>query len=210
MSDLIIQHPASVDRDAEHLFLLFHGVGSSAEDLRGLATALANRHAGAWVVIVQSPDACDLGQGWQWFSVRGVTPENRIPRVAAAMPNFVQAVAQWQQRSGLDASSTTLVGFSQGAIMALESTQVQPPVAGRVVAIAGRFAALPLHARPALQVHLMHGEADGVVPAQDSVQAHTQLQALQAQVTLDLFPGRGHGIDPAMAARLWELLSAGN
>ena len=40
----------------------------------------------------------------------------------------------WQRHTGVAAERTTLVGFSQGAIMALESTQCGAPrVASRVV-----------------------------------------------------------------------------
>lgn len=208
MNDLIIQRPDASSGPATQLFLLFHGVGSNAEDLRGLATTLAGRHPEAWVVNVRSPDASDMGQGWQWFSVRGVTSDNRAYRVATAMPGFLQAVTAWQQHCGVPASGTTLLGFSQGAIMALESTQVSPTVARRVVAMAGRFAAPPQRvAAGGVRVHLLHGQADNVVPTQASVEAQAQLQALHADVTLDIFPGLGHGIDARMAARLWELLA---
>ena len=68
--DILIQRPAA-PRVATELLLLFHGVGSSAEDLRPLGQMLAERRPLAWVVSVRSPDASDLGQGWQWFSVQG-------------------------------------------------------------------------------------------------------------------------------------------
>jgi predicted esterase len=71
--------------------------------------------ADAVIVSVQAPDA--QGSGRQWFSVQGVTEDNRPARVAATMPRFVQAVREWQQASGVDTASTTLIGFSQGAIM---------------------------------------------------------------------------------------------
>lgn len=207
MHDLIVQQPSLLgDRPAE-LFLLFHGVGSTAQDLRETGNAIAASHPHAWVVSVQAPDPSDLGQGWQWFSVKGVTGDNRADRVAAAMPGFVETVARWQRRTGVDAQQSTLVGFSQGAIMALESTQVQPSVAGRVVAMAGRFASPPATAPDTLRIHLLHGDVDGVVPARASIEAHAQLTALQGQVTLDLFPGLGHGIDRRMAARLQVLLA---
>lgn len=206
MRDLIIQQPDVVEGRAARLYLLFHGVGSNAENLRVLGAGIAAQDPSAWVVSVQSPDPSDLGRGWQWFSVQGVTVENRAERVATAMPRFVQAVELCQQKSGIDAQRTTLVGFSQGAIMALASTQREPSVAARVVAMAGRFAAPPQRAATGTRIHLLHGEADGVMPAQASIEAHAQLTALHADVTLDLFPGLGHGIDGRMLARLHERL----
>lgn len=207
MNDLIIQQPDPAPGDGQGLILLFHGVGSNAEDLRPLASSLASRHPTSWVVNVQSPEPSDLGPGWQWFSVRGVTEDNRAYRVATAMPGFVDAVSRWQLRSGVATQATTLVGFSQGAIMALESTQIDRPLAARVAALAGRFAAPPQRAPQNTAVHLLHGQADSVVPTSGSTQAHAQLTALGAQVTLDLIPGLGHGIDARMLARLQERLA---
>ena len=39
-------------------------------------------------------------------------------------------------------------------------------------------------------------------------QAHAQLQALGVPVTLDRFPGLGHGIDGRVAGRIVERLGA--
>ena len=37
-----------------------------------------------------TPRPADLGGGWQWFSVRGVTEDSRPARIAEAMPSFVR------------------------------------------------------------------------------------------------------------------------
>ena len=105
--DLLILRPEATS--ARHLLLLFHGVGSSAEDLRPFGEALAALQPQAYVVSVRSPEPSDLGQGWQWFSVQGVTEANRPARGAAAMPRFVEAVRAWQRESGVGASATTLI-----------------------------------------------------------------------------------------------------
>ena len=173
--------------------LLFHGVGSNARDLAPLGEALARHRPGALIVSVQAPETS--GRGWQWFSVQGVTEANRPARVAAAMPGFVQAVMQWQQACGAATAATTLIGFSQGAIMALESTQLDSPPAARVIALSGRFARPPRVAPSSIRTHLLHGDADAVMPVQGAVDALTQLQDLGAVATLDRFPGLGHGVD---------------
>ncbi|MGQ3004456.1 MAG: hypothetical protein ACT6Q6_19280, partial [Hydrogenophaga sp.] len=86
------------------LILLFHGVGAQPGDLVPLGQALAKRQPAAWVVSVRSPDPADLGRGWQWFSVVGVTEDNRPARVAEAMPRFADTVRHWQRRSGVGAA----------------------------------------------------------------------------------------------------------
>lgn len=202
---LIIQRPATV---AHQLILLFHGVGSSAENLRPLGQVLAAQFPQACIVSVQAPDVSDVGAGWQWFSVQGVTEANRPERVAATMPRFVQTVQHWQQASGVGAADTTLLGFSQGAIMALESTQQPVPLASSIVAIAGRYAHPPQIAPTATRIHLMHGDADPVMPVRLGVEAQAQLQTMEVEVTLDRFPGLGHGIDARVLDRVVERLNA--
>lgn len=200
--DLIVERPSTPTQ----LVLLFHGVGSNARDLEALGEALVPHLADALVVSVQAPEAA--GRGWQWFSVQGVTEADRPTRVAGAMPGFVQTVQRWQETSALTPAQTTLIGFSQGAIMALESTQLDSPPAARVVALSGRFARPPRIAHASVRTHLMHGDADAVMPVQGAVDALAQLQSVGAVATLDRFPGLGHGIDgrvvDAIARRLNE------
>lgn len=198
---IVVQRPLA--RPAQ-LVLLFHGVGASARDLQSLGEALAPHLHDALVVSEQAPFPSDFGAGWQWFSVQGVTEENRPARVAAAMPRFIETISKWQAEAGLGPAATMLVGFSQGAIMSLAATQQATPPAHRIVSIAGRFARPPLLAPADTRVHLMHGDADRVVPHRFSIEAAAQLQALGADVTLDLFDGLGHGIDQRVLARILE------
>lgn len=188
---------------ARQLVLLFHGVGSSADNLVPVGEAIAQARPDAIVISVNGPHPSTLGSGREWFSVVGITEENRPERIANAMPLFRSAVEHWQKVSAISPVKTVLVGFSQGAIMALESTQreMELPPAQRVIALAGRFAQPVRRAPAGLKFHLIHGEQDSVVPTKSSVEAARELQGAGADVTLDLLPGLGHGID-ARALRL--------
>lgn len=187
---LILQRPAK----AAQLILLFHGVGSNAQNLAGLGLAYAQAFPQAQVVAIDAPFESELAPGGrQWFSVLGVTEENRPQRVAEALPAFEFAVRHWQEQSGVDAAGTALVGFSQGAIMALASTLRPEPVAARVIAIGGRFARLPeepLH--EGCTVHLLHGKADAVMPYSHAIEGALRLKSLGADFTADVLPFIGH------------------
>ena len=196
-ASIVLARPAV----ATQLILLFHGVGSSAANLVPLGEAIAQARPEAMVVSVDAPHPSTLGSGREWFSVVGITEQNRPERIAQAMPLFLATVAHWQQPSGVGPAGTVLVGFSQGAILALEATQVDTAPAACVVALAGRFAQAVRRAPQGLQFHLIHGEQDTVVAPKSSVEAAHALQAVGGDVTLDLLPGLGHGID-ARALRL--------
>lgn len=189
--------------DAGRLVLLFHGVGSSARNLVPLGEAVAHAHPEAMVVSVDAPHPSTLGSGREWFSVLGITEENRPARIAQAMPLFGDSVAYWQQRSGVGPEQTTLIGFSQGAIMSLESTQTgMPSLAAQVVALAGRFA-VPVRSAPAgVRFHLVHGADDGVVLPRFAQEAAAGIQAKGGPVTLDVLAGLGHAIDARVSSLL--------
>jgi phospholipase/carboxylesterase len=159
-----------------------------------LGTRLAREFPEAAVASIPGPDRSDLGRGFQWFSVLGVTEEDRPARVAATLERFVETVRDWQRRTGVGADATTLVGFSQGAIMALAAAVAPQSPAARVVSLSGRFSELPRQAPEGVRLHFIHGTADPVIPAQHARQA---AQALGDAATLDLVPGLAHGVNGA-------------
>ncbi len=191
------------------LFLLFHGVGANAEHMAVLATRLAQEYPQAAVLCIDAPDEFDAAPGRggrQWFSIQGVTEENRPARVAAALPRFVATVRALQLRFAIEWPRTALFGFSQGAIMALEAVQAEPELAGRVIAFSGRYATLPDHAPRDTCVHLLHGLDDTVLPHGPVVAAARQLVALGADVTADVLPQIGHELDPRLIERAIDQL----
>jgi phospholipase/carboxylesterase len=201
---IIIQQP---DGPPAQLFLLCHGVGTEARDLVPLGERLGEAFPAAWVVSVESHQACDTGLGRQWFSIREISEENRPARVRAALPDFLAALSAWQAESGVGPPGTALIGFSQGAIMALEAALQPTSVAGRVVAIGGRFARLPESAPQGLTLHLIHGKADPVIPYAHTIAAAERLIALGADLTADVLPFVGHQIDDEVTSTLLQRLT---
>jgi phospholipase/carboxylesterase len=195
---IILQQPAT----AKQLMVLHHGVGGNAHYMVPVGEQLAAQFPDAFIVCVYAPNAFDTGApregravGGQWFSVQGITEENRAARVAAAMPAFLQDLQHWQQRSGVAADATALVGFSQGAIMSLEAAQAANPIAGRIVALSGRYAVLPEHAPIKTTLHFVHGKSDPVIAYGFCVTAAERLVRLGGDVTADVIPFLGHEIN---------------
>ena len=204
MSDsIVIQAPAD---GAEQLILLFHGVGSNPQNMVALGQRLAAEFARASVISVASPDPCDIGAGYQWFSVRGISEDNRAERIAATMPRFVDTVRKLQNAAGLTAAQTVLIGFSQGAIMALESTLTPDRLAGHVFSIAGRFAQETDRHPAETTLHFIHGTRDPVIDVGFTVRAAERLTRAGASITVDLVDGLAHGIDQRVADRLVDRL----
>lgn len=219
-SHTLIQVPAGA---SQQLFLLLHGYGADQDDLLDVGQVLAHAYPQATIVSLQAPQECELGQGYQWFSLldvqEGTGPNSRVPRVVSAMTSLAQRVAHWQKTTQVQAQATMLLGFSQGATMALEYAHAQTDIqtqVGRVLALSGRFATLPTQALSHTTVHWIHGKEDNVIHYGFCVEAAKHLVALGADITADVLPHLGHGIDNNVLAlmlkrlqehipkRLWE------
>lgn len=160
----------------------------------------------AAVLCLPGPQAGDRGTGRQWFSVQGIGDDNRAERVASALPAFKAQVQHWQGRLGVPPEATALVGFSQGAILALEACTQPELLAGRVLAIGGRYATLPAQMHERCTVHLIHGKQDEVIPYGLAVAAAEHLVALGADVTADVLPFVRHALPEEVIAQVLKRL----
>lgn len=184
---------------AAQLMLLLHGWGASAEDMAPLAQVLRQQFPQAVVLAPQGFEPMDaLLSGRQWFSLDDISEAKRAQRIAAAVPRLADWVRAAQQASGLGEQATALVGFSQGAMMALALAQQHDGIAGRVLAFAGRYGQLPEQAPQHTTFHFFHGQDDPVIPAQHARQAIERLAALGGDATIDIARGVGHTIDTSL------------
>lgn len=194
----------------DRLYLLFHGVGSTAEGMLPLARRLIAEFPQAAVLCLDAPERFDAVAGdtdaRQWFSIRRIDESERGARVAAALTVFVATVRAMQRRFDMTWERTALAGFSQGALMALEAVQIEPKLAGHVLAFSGRHAATPTHAPLGTTVHLLHGSADTVIPATAAIDSAQTLIEFGADATADMLPGIGHDLHVALIDRAIERL----
>lgn len=183
----------------EQLLILLHGVGASPAAMAPLAQLLRSKFAQSAVLVPAGFDAFDMGRpGRQWFSLQGLTEDNRVARVAAMLPRLIAWVHAAQQRLQVGPAATALVGFSQGSIVALEAVAAEDGLAGRVLAFSGRYARLPDRAPAYTTIHLLHGGLDPVMPADHAREALQHLGALRGDATLDIAEEVGHELHPAL------------
>ena len=193
----------------DSLVILLHGVGANGSDLAPLSAALRNALPKTLFVAPDAPNLFDRGPGHQWFSVVDVTATNRLQRVVGARASFDGTLADEIDRAGLASrlGRVALVGFSQGAIMALDAmATARWPVAG-VVAFSGRLASPdPLTPAKGARALLLHGEDDPVIPAHETLGASARLSKAGVVVDCHVAPGLGHAISPEGVARARSFL----
>ena len=186
-----------------NLVILLHGVGSSGANLATLAEAWRNTLPNADFAAPDAPFPFGHGPGRQWFSVNGVTEANRPERVAAARGPFDKTLGDIIAAHGLtdQPGRIALVGFSQGSIMALDAVASGRWPVAAVVAFSGRLASpKPLAPAQGARVLLIHGDADPVMPASESVRAAAVLKELGVDATSQILRGVGHTISPEGAS----------
>ncbi|MCF3642753.1 dienelactone hydrolase family protein [Rhizobium sp. TRM95111] len=195
---------------ANTLVIMLHGVGSNGNDLAPLGHAWKASLPGAVFVSPNAPAPSSFGSGYQWFSVAGVTEENRSARIADARPSFDEVISSIIEENGFTGKldRVAFVGFSQGTIMALDAVASGRWPIGAVVGFSGRLAS-PLPLQPALEtpVLLVHGRADPVIPATESSKAAATLQTLGLKVELLTLSGVPHTISAEGAARAGSFLA---
>lgn len=183
--------------DATRLVIFLHGVGSRGEDLLPLAGPLRNALPDTAFAAPDAPFPFPYGMGHQWFSIAGVTEDNRAGRIEAARADFDRVIREVIETYGFSEKldRVAFVGFSQGTIMALDALVSGRWPVGAIVGFSGRLASpLPLSPDKATPVLLVHGAADSVIPAAETVKAAAILQELGVDVDSRILSGLDHTI----------------
>jgi len=177
---------------------LLHGYGSDGNDLISLAEFWQKDMANALFVAPNAPEKCAINpMGYQWFALdtaREMSSLGGSKKARAVLNEFLKDL--WEQ-TGLGPKDTLLVGFSQGAMMALDvGLRLKKALLG-IVAFSGALIEgenLSSHIRSRPPVCLVHGLADDVVPPKLSEKAAKILDDLDVRVALFMEPGSGHTI----------------
>jgi phospholipase/carboxylesterase len=119
------------ERAGRPLLVLLHGYASHEGDLFQLSPRLP---LGPVIASVRAPIAENNGWAWFSFAKRGIADPP-----AADVDEATSALIDWLD--GLDFTSVSLLGFSQGAVVALQALRRQPERFRSVVALSGFVAA---------------------------------------------------------------------
>ncbi len=185
----------------DRLVVLLHGIGADGNDLIGLAPLLRRLLPRAAFVAPNAPFPFDLAPfGYMWFSLQDFHPTTRWDGVRAAQPALEGFLAAELARHGLSPKTLVLIGFSQGAMMALHvglRARVAPAaiLSHSGILVGAEHLADEIRSRP--PVLLTHGADDEVLPAAALPMAEIALKSAGVPVEAHVLPGLGHGIDEA-------------
>lgn len=179
------------ERADRPLLVLLHGYGSHEGDLFQLSPRLPLDRV---VASVRAP--ISESGGWAWFSLaeRGVGEPTSDEADAAAV-----ALLEWLDT--LEFASVALLGFSQGAIVALQTLRRAPSRFTSVVALSGFVAEGSLPGDSVLEqsrppVFWGRGTNDGIIPG-DAIERTTEWLPAHSTATIRIYEQLGHGVSTA-------------
>ena len=197
--------------------VLVHGRGAGARDIIGLGEALALPEL-AFI----APEAAGLS----WWPTSFLAPEVQMAPYVDAGLGQVGAAVKTLEDGGLPRARIGVLGFSQGACLALEYLARHGEGLGFGIVLSGGLVgkgdtgaadpALYGHADKVLDyatdisassVYMSCHEQDPHIPLKRFADSAKVVEALGATVTARPKPGPGHGIDEADVAAIRKMLN---
>jgi phospholipase/carboxylesterase len=189
------------------LAIFLHGVGANASSMLPIAEQLCAALPDTAFVLPQAPKPFDAGPtGYQWFTIRGVTEENRRARIAAALAPLKAMVDHELARHNLTYRQLVLGGFSQGAMMALAMTAAghQPKASA---SFAGRLSqAVNAPSEAHTRIFIAHGAQDQIVPPACMWDAQAVFEGAGYNVEAICIPDLGHRVSEKQVTALARFL----
>lgn len=189
---------------ARAAMILVHGRGATAEDILTVAPAL---QLPGWAYL--APQSA----GNAWYPNPFTAPiESNEPFLSAALEMLASLVHRVEERVPVD--RIVLLGFSQGACLALEFAARNARRYGGIVGLSGgligpegtsrdypgRFAGAP--------AFLGCSDVDPHIPKHRVVEAAQVLERMGASVTTRLYPGMGHLVSEEELAEVNQLVGS--
>lgn len=185
---------------ARQLVVLLHGYGSDGNDLIALGKIWQTRFPDAAFVAPNAPEPVGgASSGYQWFGLDRIDPKANESGADGALPALDAFIDAELAALRLEGENLVLMGFSQGAMMALYAGLRRTVAPMGILSYSGLLPGripVPAPGGSYPPVFISHGDSDTVVPPQMMFMAVGALQQVDAVVDWHLARQTGHGIDP--------------
>lgn len=200
MSHQIIKESPSLkplSGQTRKLVILLHGYGADGKDLMNLGYEWQASLPDTEFIAPNAPFLCEQSSfGYQWFSLSSWHLDDLETQIAITAPILNQFLDETLIERGLTDDDLALVGFSQGAMLALYTALKRTSSCACVIGYSGALIdrkQVSLNKVPAIL--LVHGDHDEVVPyiAMQQAQDHLKEVGITSQAYTCAF--LGHGIN---------------
>ncbi|WP_167372057.1 alpha/beta hydrolase [Lonsdalea iberica] len=190
------------DRMDNSLIIFLHGIGGYGRYFASVAKRWQQQWPSTHFALPDGPFFFTQGEGFQWFDIDDDTPTLRNARIVAARTSFDAIIQQALDRYQMTEhpERVALVGFSQGAVMALDTLTSDRCPYGAIVAFSGYLPVFTdAHIARRTPVALIHGMEDDKLPWQYSQQTERVLTQAGVDCELHLLPNVDHRVSVAGA-----------
>lgn len=188
---------------ARAAMVMLHGRGASARDILSLVPSISET---GWSFV--APQAA----GGTWYPLPFTSPlEANEPWLNSALETVTGLLARTAE-AGIAPERTVVLGFSQGACLALESAARHPRRYGGVVGLSGGLIGPDGLARETTgslagtPVFLGCSDHDPFIPSYRVTDAAGVLRELGAEVTMDLYPDLDHSVNEAELEQVRKIM----
>lgn len=184
---------------ARQLVVFLHGYGADGNDLIDLGQNWAELLPDAAFVSPHAPEPCGMSpMGRQWWPLTMRDPAERWRGCQQAAPDLEHFLTEELARHQLPPSSLALVGFSQGAMMAMHVGLRRETVPAAIIAYSGYLVGpehLKAEAKGKPPILLVHGDQDTILPVDSLFEAMDGFGKAEIPCQWHLSVGVAHGID---------------
>ena len=193
----------SAGTSPKQIVFLLHGYGADGADLFDLSSPFSMVLPYAKFISPDAPFDCKMSpMGKEWF------PIEEIPNGAIkASHELLSLIKQECDKENLKFEDVLLIGFSQGAMMSIQSLLLSKHNLLGIIGYSGRTSqenidasrdsiVKNIHKNSTTPILLVHGEEDDIVPFSSLENAKNLLIGIGFEVKAVNRPGLGHGIDP--------------
>jgi len=182
----------TLPENASAAMIMLHGRGGSAEDMLSLSN-----HFDQSDVAYLAPQAA----GHTWYPHRFIAPvAANEPHLSSALQAVDDTIAE-VEKAGIPADKIFLIGFSQGACLALEYAARNPRRYAGVIGLSGGLIGEKIDTNnyngslEETPVFLGCSDVDFHIPVERVKESTAAMSDLGADVTERIYPGMGHTIN---------------
>jgi predicted esterase len=197
-----VLHAGASLEAAQAAMIMLHGRGATAEDILTLVSEFRQPN-----FAYLAPQAA----GYQWYPYRFIEPvERNEPHLSSAL-KLVDEIVNGVVAAGIPKTGIILLGFSQGACLALEYAARNPQSYGGVAGLSGGLIGDVLReyngSMDGTPVFLGCSDKDFHIPKERVIESAVVFRGLGADVTERLYPNLGHTVNDDELAEVNRMMA---
>jgi phospholipase/carboxylesterase len=202
MSLTFLENPDA--KNPKNLVIFLHGYGSNGANLINLSHEFKRSINSPHFISPNAPLDWEGGfpDCYQWFSLKSFSSSNSLESMSAGIKIASQTLSTFidlqLKRFDLEYKNLFLVGFSQGAMMAVYQGLITKERLGGIISYSGKviipeFLEEKTASKP--EICLIHGESDDVLPFQNFLEGKIILSERNIPHQAHPIANLGHTID---------------